>query len=395
MKRNKTKSIITVCICIFVFLLFDLYFNNIYINKIQLENLADIIPIYCRVTNLNGSLETGLVISEDLVRNLQASPKVKDPAFTVRMVGGVGEFPLDDWKQKLNLSVVGANTVSAIAGLSQEDIRVEEGAADFFTSTKPVCIINASIIEKYQLEIGDTITLNLFYQYYDERKELHYSPLELMPLEIVGAMEAVFSSTEQMPPDVLLPFEVVRESFHRREIAFSADSASFYVADPLQLNAFKKEMKSLGFLNRTPTAEYSYQGIALSVRDTTFRTLASQLRQSIDTLQSIFPLICIIVIFIGYIVSFLLISSRQQEFALMRALGAGRRKCFLLFLIEQASLIFLGEIIGGGAAVLLFRQASVVATAGNIFLFSYLLGCMIALWRMGKTSVMQALFCTE
>lgn len=250
-------------------------------------------------------------------------------------------------------------------------------------------------MEKYQLAVGDTITLNLFYKYYDERKELHYSPLELMPVEIIGTMDAIVSTTEQLPPDVLFPFEIVRESFHRKEITFKADSTSFYVADPLQLNAFKKEMKSFGLLDKSPASEYSYQGNVLSVRDTTFRTLASQLRQSIDTLQNFFPLICFIIIIIGYITSFLLINSRQKEFALMRALGASRGKCFLLFFIEQFGLIFWGEIVGGGAAILLFCKVLVVAIAGNIFLFSYLLGCMVALWRMGKTSVTKALFCPE
>ena len=65
------------------------------------------------------------------------------------------------------------------------------------------------------------------------------------------------------------------------------------------------------------------------------------------------------------------------------------------FFIEQFGLIFFGEIVGGGAAILLFCKVLVVAVAGNIFLFSYLLGCMVALWRMGKTSVTKALFCPE
>ena len=394
-KRNRAKSIITICICIFVYILLNLYFNNIYISKLQLKSVANIIPIYCRVTNLNGSLETGLEISEDLVNNLQSSTKIKDLAFSVRMVAGVGEFPLEDWKQKLNLSVVGANTVTAIAGLSLEDIHMKDKVSDFFTSTTPICIVNESIMEKYQLAVGDTITLNLFYKYYDERKELHYSPLELMPVEIIGTMDAIVSTTEQLPPDVLFPFEIVRESFHRKEITFKADSTSFYVADPLQLNAFKKEMKSFGLLDKSPASEYSYQGNVLSVRDTTFRTLASQLRQSIDTLQNFFPLICFIIIIIGYITSFLLINSRQKEFALMRALGASRGRCFLLFFIEQLVLILFGEIVGGGVAILLFCKVLMVAIAGNIFLFSYLLGCMVALWRMGKTSVTKALFCPE
>lgn len=394
-KRNKWKSIITFGICIFVFLLLNLYLNNIYICKMQLNDLANISPIYCRVSNLSGSNEVGLEISEKLIRNLESSNKIKDVTFSVRMVAGVGDFSIEDWKEKLNLSVAGANSIDAISGISLEDIHMEEDVGDFFTSSKRTCIINKSTMEKYQWEIGGNVTLNLYYQYYDEKERLHYKPLELIPLEIIGTMDLFSTKTEQLPPEILIPFEVVREVFHKNQIDFYADSASFYVTDPLQLNDFKEEMRSFGLQERAPTTTKSYEGIALAVRDTTFRTLASQLRQSIDALEGFFPFIFIIVIFIGYITSFLLINSRQKEYALMRALGAGRGKCFLIFFLEQFFLIILGEIIGGGLAILILKKTFVVVLTGNIFLFSYLLGCIFALWRIGKSSVIEALFCTE
>lgn len=394
-KRNKWKSIITVGICIFVFFLLNLYLNNIYNYKMQLKELSNISPVYCRVSNLSGSSEVGLKISEDLIKKLESSTKIKDITFSVRMVAGVGEFPIENWKEKLNLSVVGANSTTAISGISLEGIHMEEEVDDFFTSSKSICIINKSVMEKNSLKVGDVVILNLYYQYYDEKENLHYAPLELLRVEITGTMDLFSTYTEQLPPDILIPFDVARKVFHQNRIDFYADSASFYVADPLQLNDFKEEMKSFGLLERVPTTTRSYEGIALAVRDMTFRTLASQLRQGIDALEGFFPFIFTIVIFIGYITSFLLINSRQKEYALMRALGAGKGKCFFIFLLEQFFLIILGEMIGGGAAVLLFKKALVVVITGNIFLFSYFLGCMAALWRMGTTSVTEALFCTE
>lgn len=208
-------------------------------------------------------------------------------------------------------------------------------------------------------------------------------------------MDLFNTNTLQLPSDILIPFEAVRKVFHQNKIDFYVDSASFYVADPLQLNVFKNEMKSFGLLERAPSAKLTYDGIALVVRDTTFRTLASQLRQSIDALEGFFPFISTIVIFIGYITSFLLLNSRQKEYALMRALGAGRGKCFLIFFLEQFFLIILGAFIGGGTANLILKGTLEVVTTGNIFLFSYFFGCMVALWRIGKTSVIEALFCTE
>ena len=54
-----------------------------------------------------------------------------------------------------------------------------------------------------------------------------------------------------------------------------------------------------------------------------------------------------------------------------------------------------GEILGGGIAFLLFQSSVTVAIAGSIFFISYLSGCMFALWRMGRTSVINALFSME
>lgn len=395
MKRNRWKSIITVGICIFVLILLNLYLNNIYNCKMQLSDLPNINPIYCRISNLNGSSEVGLEISEDIIKNLEASTKIKDKAFSVRMIAGIGDFSIDDWKENLNLNIAGINSINAISGISLENIHMDEDDKNFFTSSNYTCIINKNVMEKNQLAVGDTIELNLYYQYYDETNYLHYAPLELISFKIVGTMESFNSNTLQLPPDILIPFETVRDIFHQNNIDFYADSASFYVADPLQLNAFKDEMKSFHLLERVPAADLSYDGNALSVRDSTFRTLASQLRQSIDALEGFFPFIFILVIFIGYITSFLLINSRQKEYALMRALGVGRGKGFLILLLEQMFLIVLGELIGGLIAFLILHKAIVIAFTGNIFLFSYLLGCMVALWRIGKTSVIEALYCTE
>lgn len=395
-KRNRAKSMSTIIICVFVLGLLSVYFNQISSNKAQLEELAKIIPVYCRITNLNGSLETGLEISDTLIQEIKNNTTfVKDPAFTVRLVAGLGDFPIEEWREKLNLNVVGANTIEAITGLSKEMIKANVDVSDFFASTKQICILSDAIMERNHFSIGDTISLNLYYQYYDEHKTLHYEKLALLPMKIVGTMEAISANTEQLSPDIILPFETVRDSYIAQGITFYADSSFFYVANPLTINDFKKEMKRIGLLEKIPAADYAYQGNALIVRDTTFRSLASQLRQSIDTLHDFFPLIFFLIVFIGYIISFLLINSRQKEFALMRALGVSRGKAFLLFLLEQSCLIIIGIGLGGGIIALVLHKVIVAFYAGIIFLVSYMIGCMFALWRMGKLSVTQALFCKE
>ncbi len=171
-KRNKWKGISTVSICIFVFILLNIYLTYIYNCKMQLNTLPNISPIYCSVSNLDGSYQVGIEISEDLIKNLETSTKIKDSAFSVRMIAGIGDFSIEDWKEKLNLNVAGANSIRAVSGISSGDIHMEDDISSFFSSVDSICIINKSILEKNQLKVGDTVALNLYYQYYDEKEYL-------------------------------------------------------------------------------------------------------------------------------------------------------------------------------------------------------------------------------
>lgn len=122
--RNRYKSIITLSICICLVLFLNVCIGNIDSNERQLESLPEAVPIYCRITSLNGNREAGLNIPGELVKKLQQSPYVKEDAYTVRMLGGIGEFSIEDWKENLNLNIIGANSVNAIPGFTSDNIQM-------------------------------------------------------------------------------------------------------------------------------------------------------------------------------------------------------------------------------------------------------------------------------
>ena len=72
---------------------------------------------------------------------------------------------------------------------------------------------------------------------------LGVSLLELMQGEKMGKWDERFV----VPPDVIVPFHAVRASYAEEGIPFFASSASFVLSDALCMNAFKQEMKDLGF----------------------------------------------------------------------------------------------------------------------------------------------------
>lgn len=135
--------------------------------------------------------------------------------------------------------------------------------------------------------MGDKIPLNFYYYIPDNRTmSLDLSPLELTEIEIVGTMEEFVITTTATSPDILMPFETIREMYTENDVAFFADTVSFRVKDPLRLNEFKEEMKGFNLLE-TATAEDSYSGIALTVKDRNFISMASDLRRAIEYLEYI------------------------------------------------------------------------------------------------------------
>lgn len=394
--RHKTKSIINIGVCIFVVLLLNIYLGNIVSNRKQLETLPDALPIYCRIVNLNGTQESGLEISEVLLNELQASPQVKDVKYTNTLMAGEGYFELEDWKTNLNINLVGANSLLAIPGLTEELVTIKEGKdAGFLQSSLPYCIVDEELMKEKNWKVGDEIKLNLYYYTHLNSYQVDVKELELLNFEIVGTIEAFIGDTGNfgLQPSIVIPFETVRESYHRMGIPFSADSASFYVANPLKLNEFKKEMHSFGLLSKAPTADQDYKGNTLVVRDSTFISAASKLQQGNDILLGFLPVVFVTVIFIGYIASTLIMDSRQKEFSLMRSLGITFKMCFMILFVEQLFLVLAGELIGCILSYgISIANSGVKIVVGSVFLITYMLGSAVALWRFGNRSVMEALF---
>lgn len=386
--RSKKKSTITILLVMLLTVVLNAYIGNIAANMSQLQALPDAVPVYCQITNLNGTRASGLVIEESLIRKMEDSGCIKDGAYTIRMMGGIGAFELEDWKANLNLFITGANRVEAIPGLGAEDIALSAGEQEaFFRSSDEKCIVSSSLMKERGWKIGDTIQLNLYYYIYDDREGILCRPLTLIDVEIAAQMEPVFSADGQNVTDILLPLKTVQACFESQGIPCSMDSASFYMADPFQMNAFKDYMRELGFLEKAPDARDSYKGIALTMRDTIFISSAENLEETVAVMEAFFPPICIFLVLIGGAASFLLTISRKKEITLMRALGVGAARCAAVMWGEQMLLTLPGLLAGGGISLMFGELHTVLATCGVVFL-AYMAGVLGTMcWMVHKTSI--------
>jgi ABC-type antimicrobial peptide transport system permease subunit len=392
--RFKIKSILTILISIVIISLLNVYWGNIESNRKQLIDMAETMPVYCRISNLIGSKVAGLDIPEVTINNLQSSSHVENLIYTVRLIAGEGEFSIDDWKEHLNISAIALNSIQGVEGIDKNKIALKEGInLDFLKASANYCIVSKRCMEEHQWKIGDTVSLNLFYYFHKNEYALKIDPLDIVSFEIVGSMEgAAFDDSGYLPPEILLPVEAVRDIYHTREIPFSADSTFFYLADPLQLNEFKTEMKEFRLLQQSSSARESDKGQALSVNDSVFISAANRLKQGMDTLLDFLPMVLLIVIFIGYIASYLLVYSRKKDFFIMRSLGFRHREAFLIFFMEQLILALCGALIQGIISMIFItHNVSMLFVVNFGFIICFMVGEVIAVSKLGRGNVMEAL----
>ncbi len=396
--RHKVKSLLTILMDMLVVFLLHTYLANIANNEKQLAMLPEAIPVNAYVTTADGSRQTGIFIRDKLVQGLLDSAYVDKLQMDVRLKAGVDRVIPGQW-HTLNLYLEGVNCVEALGCIKESDVVWNTGEdASFLQGTEAKCIVSKKLFDRRGWKLGDKVALCEWYYYREDESspELFANPLQTVECEIAGYVDMTGKWDERfvVPPDVIVPFHAVRKSYAEEEIPFFASSASFVLSDALCMNAFKQEMKELGFRSVSPTVpDNSLNGVALNVNDAAFIRTAEHLRQVIDTVRAFFPFLLLLIVGVGYLVTLLLLQSRKNEMALLRSIGLNRRKCFRVFFVDQLTLVITGVVAGSVLSVLIQgNYGGNSALAGGLVGVCYLAGNSLALWKLLKVSVMEALF---
>lgn len=393
-KRRKAANLVTVGISVMLVLLLNLYFGSIRSYQTQLSDLSENVPIFCQITNLNGTMGNELFISEQIVEALEQSAYVKDLSYMTVVMAGEGDFKEMEYSKYLNLYVVGANDVEAVGEMTADMFSLDEQSLDeLLASDRMECIVNEEVLKKRGWEIGDRITLKCYY--YDPASEFQKIQLHSMggtaEVTIVGTMKETEGKTNAIQTDIIIPGRASRNLFAQFGLKFFADTVTFHVNNPLDLNGFKEEMQDIGLMEIVPEAESSYTGYALVVRDADFIASATHLRHSTELMQSFLPVVCILVLLIGYVVSYLSGNSRREEFTLMRLQGAKKLPAAFLFLAEQMILVLAGNVLGDVLVAPAVASVSGILAVNGVLFTAYLIGAAAAYGRMSMGSVVYLL----
>lgn len=393
--RHRKKSILHILIGVLTVLILDVYAGNMDSTEKELVHLPEALEVTARISTLNGSQREGMTIREDRMMGVRESAYVKDPVFTVRLKFGFGAFTVEEYKGNLNHYGMGMNAPEGVSGMKREEITFLSGVDETVLETaQKVCILDEALMEERGLHLGDDVMLTLFYyRYAIEGSEIFIEPLTTDTYKIVGSMQIGDYQGSWVPPEVIFPLDYMREAYHSQGIEFFADSGSFVVKDPFQLNALKAQMyDEVKFLSVITRAKNRTDGNALTIMDEAFIRSAETLAKNLALLRGMLPFLAVIVIFIGYLCSYLSLQSRREEYALMRSLGTGRGRSFFLLFGETALVAAAACLAGSLAAALFLRTgAGVLALSGTMFFLAFLSGAAMAVLLLHRISVMEML----
>lgn len=392
--RNKKNAALNLLICMITVLLMNVFAQNLIHIQEQLDDLPKAVEIDAIVSNLCGNMSAVLNIPERYVDGVLSSPHVKNPVITARLKLGFGEFTIDEYEDYLNYYATGSNSIAGIPGLKEDELTFVDGQDinSFFSSEERVCVIDSRLLKEEQLSVGEEVTITTYRYRYGDYHFIYIEPLESSTYRIVGSMDMKEYIGESVKPRILFPLKTVRKLFDEQNIPFGADTCSFQVKDPFLLNEFKQEMHDLGFLPVYATAEFQYDGNALTVKDETFVHSAEQLMKNQKLMYSILPFLCFAVLCIGFVMAELLMKQRTAEYAMMRSLGQNHRESLYMLCLEYAMTAFGGGIFGILIGVTLLHSVPGIAVIATlVFLLCYIIGTIAALSSLKGMSIISVL----
>lgn len=263
-------------------------------------------------------------------------------------------------------------------------------------------LVSREFLEENGLALGDVMDIGL------RLDMVAYGQLDLaFPMQIVGVYSGSAGQqqiylplafwfdpqwlTSATPVDGGQPVgsdftdEAGRDAYFYTYTTFS--TCRFTLTSPRQLDAFRDYLQSQGISQVNQLAE---NRTTVVLQDSSFVETVSGLGRYVTFSRILLPVLCVVVVLLGFIISWLMINGRRMEFAIMRGLGAGRGRVFGSFFLEQAMLALAGCL--AGCLVLAVTGAGLAGClAAAALLVCYLAGCAVAVLAVGRTNLMQLL----
>ena len=313
----------------------------------EVERIQDSFDILCVVSNIQGSSTTGLRIRPFYLQVLGdpsveegAAAYVRDLQMTKEFYATLAEAGKAETGQTQDLQVLALTNPELEPALDEA-----MGAPvlwltqnTFYTSVEPVCVVSKTMYQ--QMAEADQSELTL-------RLQDPLSP-EAGAVEVKLTVAGVHGGDTSA---VYLPWGYAQRLMEDRFQSLSCDSLQFYVKDNRQLQTLHDRVQRWFQPVDIQGGDtlYSY---ALTIYDQQYWSTLAALQQNIRRSQYTIPILLVLVILAGALISFLAVRSARRSYALMRIQGLSRAGLLTTILAE----LLCPTLVGCGLASLLWKQ---------------------------------------
>ena len=249
-------------------------------------------------------------------------------------------------------------------------------------------VCSTGFLEAHGIALGDEVECMVMFDYGE------YFMKEIpVYLQVVGSYARQEGKANiyvplscYIPPDMLEGAEAPKAV--GQYFLFSFRTCRFFVSSARDLETVRERLREHGF---SAVGRISANRMTLLLRDAAFLKLKENMERNITMGRVMSTVLSMLIILLGFIISWLMTYSRRREFALMRGFGAKKRRVFASFFFEQAMLSFTGCLAGCAALFGLYAGGITQPLAVAAYLACYLLGTAVSILMIGKTDLMELL----
>lgn len=352
-RRNVIRTAAVLLLCLLVALFFGRLTTSLAVYRVQLESVRENAVIKGHATDSFGRKIDGLVVNKTsydlleesgLLSGIQISrslghlrfsgipvtadgvehdipePRIPESSFGVEtMIGQMYDEP----SLVLTTSIRNSSVFYYAEPASMVWLDGVDEAAFLEQGTN--CVMPGQVMDRFGINLGDTV---IFIRSYDNW-------LSTVSLRVVGSyLSAAGDET------IFAPLDPEAAGYYMRNRPF--DSLVFTLGDVSRLNALRDALEEAGF---TPVRTAGSRFFAV-IDDEVYLDTTNSMERQIKYVSVLYDSLYVLTVIIGFVLAWLLVSSRKKEIAVMRALGTQPVRMILIFFLEQ--LLLCGTGLGLG-----------------------------------------------
>lgn len=263
------------------------------------------------------------------------------------------------------------------------------------------CIVSEVFLNSHDAVLGDIIHIGMIYEHASETRETYVQILPVGMLKTTSESNIYVPLSFWCPPSLITDAEYPYDSTERPNSSFMTyperdrffysvttfDTCTFALNYVENLESFRDYLEDA---NISQVRKVAKNRLTIILRDRSFTDKIEGLGRYISFSKILFPILFVLVATLGFVISWLMVNGRRMEFAILRGLGASRRRVFWSIFLEQMLLCVIGSFSGGITLSALLSGVS-HWLAVCIFQICYLAGCALAVISVSRTNLVMLL----